>query len=85
MNKLIILIIPVLLLTGCGNNDMFDTEYTFDYAECYLGGKYEKIKIEQWRTYEDGEQLQIRAKDGNVYLMSANYCRLVKSKGDRDE
>lgn len=79
MNKLKLLIIPmmVLLLCGCGNMDMWDTEYTFDYAECYLGGKYEKIEINQWSTYE-GEQIQIRARDGNVYLMSANYCRLVK-------
>lgn len=78
MKKILLLLIPLLVLTGCGNKDMWDTEYTFDYAECYFGGKYEKINIKTWTTYEDGEQVQIKDKDGNLYLLNMNYCRLIR-------
>lgn len=77
MKKILILGIILISLTGCGNMDMFDTEYTFDYAECYLGGKYEKIEIKTWTDYE-GEQVQIKGEDGNLYLLSMNYCRLIR-------
>lgn len=77
MKKLILLAIPVLLLTGCGNKDIWDLNYTYDYAECYLNGEYQKYEIEKWKDY-DGEQIQIKAEDGNLYLLSMNYCRLVK-------
>lgn len=73
---LIIMFMMTLCLTGC-NNAIFDTNYTFDYAECYLNGNYEKIEIKKWTDY-DGEQIQIIAKDGNTYLVSMNYCRLVR-------
>ena len=78
MKKILILGITLIGLTGCGNMDMFDTEYTFDYAECYFGGKYEKIEIKSWTTYSDGEQVQIKGEDGNLYLLNMNYCRLIK-------
>ena len=78
MKKILILGIILISLTGCGNMDMFDTEYTFDYAECYFGGNYEKIEIKSWTTYSDGEQVQIKDKDGNLYLVSMNYCRLIR-------
>lgn len=78
MKKIFVLFGLIILLTGCGNKDMFDTEYTYDYAECYFGGEYQKIEIKKWTTYSDGEQLQIKDKDNNLYLVSMNYCRLVK-------
>lgn len=77
MKKLMLLIIPLLILTGCGNKDIWDTNYTFDYAECYLNGEYQKYEIKKWRDY-DGEQIQIKTKDGDLYLLSMNYCRLIK-------
>lgn len=76
MKKLLVLGIMLIILTGC-NKKVFDFEYTFDYAECYLNGEYQKYEIEQWTDYE-GEQIQIKTKDGNNYLVSSNYCRLVK-------
>ena len=64
-------------LTGCGNKDIFDTNYTYHKAICNIGGEYKEIKIKQWSDYE-GEQIQIIAKDGNTYLMSMNNCTLIK-------
>lgn len=79
MKKLKLLIIPIiaLLLCGCGNRDMWDTNYTYHKAICEIGGEYKEIKIKQWRDY-DGEQIQIIGKDGNTYLVSMNDCTLIK-------
>ena len=79
MKKIIFVVGAVLLLTGCGNHDMWDTNYTYDYALCNFEGIPEKIEIKQWATY-DGEQIQIIAKDENIYLVSSIYCTLVREK-----
>lgn len=78
MKKLILMILSIFILTGCGNRDIWDTNHTFDYAECYLNGEYQKYEIKKCTDYE-GEQIQIVAKDGKTYLISMNYCRLVKN------
>lgn len=74
-----ILIVTMFALTACGNRDMFDTVYTYNYAivDC-LDGRVEKIGIKQWRDYEDGEQIQITAKDGTVYLVNSVNCILIR-------
>ena len=65
-----------LILTGC-NYQIVDFDLTFDYAIINLGGEYKKIIIDTWKDYE-GEQLQIKDKEGNVYLTSSFNCTLVK-------
>ena len=37
-----------------------------------------EIEIEQWRDYEDGEQIQIKGKDGKTYLVSSFNTILIK-------
>lgn len=80
MKKIKLLIIPVaaLLLCGCGNKDLWDTNYTYHKAICEIGGKTKEIEIKQWTDYENGEQLQIIGKDGNTYLVSSVNCVLIK-------
>ena len=82
MKKLIaIMVIACLLsaLVGCGNKDIFDTVYTFDYAIMSLpNGEVKKVEIEKWTDYDEGNQIQIIAKDGTVYLVHATDCVLVK-------
>ena len=69
----------VMVFTGCGNVDMVDTVYTYDKAIIDLGnGKVIEVDVKSWRDYEDGEQLQITAEDGTVYLTSANRCTLIR-------
>lgn len=66
-----------LMLCSCGNYDLFDTNYTYDYAiVSFPDGSVKTIDIEQWTDYE-GEQIQIIAKDGTVYLLSTVNCILV--------
>ena len=82
MKKIIavfLLILALISLISCGNKDMFDTVYTFDYAiVSFPDGSTKTIEIEKWTDYEDGEQLQITAEDGTVYLVSSYNCILVK-------
>lgn len=68
-------------LTGCGNKDLFDTNYTFDRAIIALpNGESIEVEIDKWTDYEDGDQLQIIAKDGTVYLTSTLNCTLINDK-----
>lgn len=67
----------ILSLTGCGNQQIFDTAYTFDRAIIQLqNGEVIDTKIKAWRDY-DGEQLQIVTEDGTVYLTSSFNCTLI--------
>ena len=71
----------ILGLTGCGNKDMFDTNYTFDRAIIALpNGEVVEVEIDKWTDYEDGDQLQIIAKDETVYLTSTLNCTLINDK-----
>jgi hypothetical protein len=71
--KKILLVLAVLLLTGC-NYDMIDTTWNYDKVYCYYGNKEVVYEIKSWTDY-DGEQIQIKTKDGS-YLISMNQCYL---------
>ena len=81
MKKLMILVIvifTVLALTACGNMDMMDTVYTFNYAYISLpNGECVEGKVESWTDFEDGDQLQIKI-DGVTYLTDTTRAVLVK-------
>lgn len=84
MNKykvfyLLLIVLIIITLTSCGNYDLLDTEYKFDYALVLFPGDTEatKIQIKQWTDY-DGEQLQITATDGTIYVVNSVNCILVK-------
>lgn len=77
----VLAITTILGLTACGNKDMFDTNYTFDRAIIALpNGEVVEVEIDKWTDYEDGDQLQIIAKDGTVYLTSTLNCTLINDK-----
>lgn len=69
--------IILTICTGCGNQTMFDTTYTFNKANIYLDGEWKTIDIKEWTDYDDGEQLQIVDTDGRVYLTSSYNCTLI--------
>ena len=79
MKKLIIVILIAATLTSCGNKSLFDTVYGYDTAIISLpDGTVKTIEIKEWTDYEDGDQLQIAAKDGTVYLVHSTNCVLIK-------
>jgi hypothetical protein len=72
-----VFMIPVLC-TGF-NRNIFDTNYTFDVAITRMpDGTQKVIKIKKWLDYE-GEQVQITATDGTIYLLSMNNTVLIKN------
>ena len=75
-------IISCIALCGC-NKDMINTNYTFNKAYISVGSSggmvIMEVEVKQWRDYEDGDQIQITAEDGTVYLTSANNVVLIKT------
>lgn len=80
MKKIIAIVICLIMmvgLLGCGNRDMLDTVYTYRYAIIKLpNGDIVQGEVEQWKDY-DGEQLQIKFKDGNTYLTCSQNAVLM--------
>lgn len=81
MKKLLIFAITVILilscLVGCGNRQLFDTKYTFNYAYVqWPDGSSEKLAIKSWRDFEDGDQVQITLENGNTYIFHSENCVL---------
>lgn len=66
-------------LTGC-NKDIFDTNYKYDKAIINLSeDEVIEVDVKQWKDY-DGEQIQIIAQDGTIYLTSSFNCTLIREK-----
>ena len=59
------LLLTGLLLTGCGNRTVFDTKWTFRYADIVGIGT---IEIDSWHDYDQSDMIQITSKDGTTYL-----------------
>ena len=73
-------VITAPMLTGCGNRDMWDTEYTFDKAVIFGEDNCATIvEIKQWDTYE-GEQIQIITREGLVFVTSSFDTKLLNTE-----
>lgn len=66
----------VVTLSSC-NKQIVDTTYTFNKAIIRLqDNSIVSGEIDSWKDY-DGDQLQIRMKDGTTYLVHANNATLI--------
>ena len=79
-------IIICTLCCPCRNKDMWDmwdTNYTFNEAICYGdfdgdgAGEWKTFNIDNWTDYKDGDSIQIKTEDGDVYLFHASNCTLI--------
>lgn len=83
-----LLVAITVFLIGCSNEgetsafnkDLFDLTYAYDTAIIDLKTEVITVEVESWTDYQDGEQLQIKSKDGTVFLTSSYNCTLIKSK-----
>ena len=67
----------LLLLTACGNRDLFDTHYTFSRAMIAMpDGTVIEGTVDSWRDYEDGDQIQVTI-GGVTYLTHASNVVLM--------
>ena len=66
-----------LSLAGCGNRQMIDLTYSYKYAIISLpNGEIIEGKVESWKDFEDGDQLQITV-DDVTYLVHATDAALM--------
>lgn len=73
---LLMIFAMVPMLCGC-NYQMVDTKYTFDRAIIQLpDGTIVDGKVQSWRDYEDGDQIQVKI-DGVTYLVHAADVALI--------
>jgi uncharacterized lipoprotein YehR (DUF1307 family) len=75
---IMLVMIMMVSLVGCGNQQLFDATYTFDYAIIKMpNGEIVEGKVDSWNDYE-GEQLQIKI-NGVTYLThSENVVMIAK-------
>lgn len=77
LSLVMIVILLVLSLAGCGNKTWFDTTYTFNEVIAVLpNGEIIEGKLDAWTDYEDGDQLQIKV-NGITYLIHSTDCVLI--------
>ena len=81
MKKIIAVVLCVLMMAtvmvGCGNKDMWDTNYTFDKAIISLpDGSIVQGKVQTWTDYKDGDQIQVKI-DNVVYLVHSSNIVLI--------
>lgn len=80
MKKLVIIISMICVLCGLAgcNRQLVDVTYNFDRAIVYLpNGQVIEGKVESWKDYEDGDQIQVRI-DGVTYLTHASNVVLIE-------
>ena len=79
LTTLLVVAFTVVGLVGCGNKDYIDTVRTYDKAIIDLHGEVVEVDVKKWKDY-DGEQIQIIAEDGTIYLTSSYNCTLIREK-----
>lgn len=82
MKKLIILLLTIIMticiLCGC-NKQLVDFTYKFDNAIiCLPNGDIIEGKVDSWKDYEDGDQIQVVI-DGKTYLVHASNIVLMNN------
>lgn len=74
----IIVLFMTVALSGCGNYQALDTIYGFNKAIISLpNGQIIEGKLDSWRDFEDGDQLQVKI-DGVIYLVHSSDVVLIK-------
>ena len=77
MKKLLYLFVILFTLTSC-NYQVVDYNFAYDKVHIYQINKC--YDITAWRDYEDGEQIQVKLKDGSTLLLSSFNCMLIKGE-----
>lgn len=80
MKKIICVVgVIMMLISGCGNRDIIDINYYYDSAIVKLpDDTVVKGKVESWRDYEDGDQIQVNI-NGKTYLVHSSNVVLINN------
>jgi uncharacterized lipoprotein NlpE involved in copper resistance len=67
-------VVSILILIGCGNRQIVDTSYTFKKAIIEGVGT---VEVSSWCDYDESDMVQVKAKDGTVYLTHSSNVILI--------
>jgi len=79
---IVVSLIALVVIAGgffrfSGNRQIFDTTYRFEKAIISLpDGTVVSGKVDSWRDYEDGDQIQVKI-DGTTYLVHSSNIVLI--------
>lgn len=76
---IVALMLSMMCLTSCSNYNAMDVHYRFTKAYVKVGEEWKDIEVASWTDYE-GEQLQLKLKDGTVMVVSSMNCILYEGK-----
>lgn len=76
------ILVPTLLMSGCTNRRIFDTNYGFNEAIIKGDDSTIILEVKEWKDYPDGEQLQFVTDDSFVLLTSTFDTDIVYGKSD---
>lgn len=63
------IIISCTLLQGCGSNrQLIDTSWNFKKAIILIGDEKIEVDVESWKDFDTDTTIQIKDKNGAVYL-----------------
>ncbi len=65
------------------NFSLFDTRYHFDHAILNNGETHQVFKVNEWRDYSEGEQLQVHLNDNSGFLTSFVNTTLVSTENSK--
>lgn len=76
MLYVMLVLVVIVVFTGCSNRTMVDTTYSFERAIVALpNGTIVEGKVQSWKDY-DGEQIQVKI-DGKTYLTQISNVVLI--------
>jgi len=67
MKKLLILVVGLLLLSGC-NLQIIDTTWKYDTAYINVGDETIVCEVSSWKDYKNSDMVQVKCKDGRTFL-----------------
>lgn len=74
---LICLVFGMITISSCGNKQLVDMTFTFDTAIiCLPNGEIVEGKVESWKDFDDGDQVQVRV-NGKTYLVHSENVALI--------
>ncbi|MHB9781736.1 lipoprotein [Streptococcus sp. 10F2] len=60
-------------LSGCGNKDVFSSEYTFDSAQIRMpNGDLIEGEVDKWAHDSDNDNVRVTFKNGKSYYTSSS-------------
>ena len=67
-----------ILAVGCGNQQLLDTQYTYNKAIIgFPDGSVKEVEVKKWNDYDD-TSIQIISEEGEIYLTDLKNVVLLK-------